>query len=47
MISDILFSYGYFIFETSLVVGGSLTNASFDGDNYDVRDPESITIVTF
>jgi hypothetical protein len=47
MISDILFSYGYFIFETSLVVGGSLTNASFDGDNYDVRESEIITIVTF
>jgi hypothetical protein len=48
MIEDIIFDINdYFIIETIPIIGGSLTDISYDGNDYVVEKPETITIVTF
>jgi hypothetical protein len=37
----------YLIFESDIIIGGSLTDVSYNGDDYDVKKPETITIITF
>jgi hypothetical protein len=48
MIEEIIFENTfYLIFETDNIVGGSLTDLSYNGDGYEVIKPETITIITF